>query len=57
MTRKWYIRFSDSKKGEEISYLEYCEFFRMAKFYGAIIGDNFHPHGKTLTVSFPKHFV
>ena len=57
MTRRWYVKFSDSKKGEEVSYSEYCELFRMAKFYGALIGDNFHPHGKTLTVSFPKHFV
>ena len=57
MTRKWYIKFSDSKKGEEVSYREYCELFNMAKYYNGIIGDNFHPHGKTLTVSFPKHFV
>ena len=57
MTRRWYIKFSDSKKAKEVSYSEYCELYRMAKFYGAVISDNFHPHGKTLTVSFPKHFV
>ena len=57
MTRKWYVKFSDSKKAEEVSYREYCELFNMAKYYNSIIGDNFHPHGKTLTVSFPKHFV
>ena len=57
MTRRWYIKFSDSKKAEEVNYSEYCNLYRMAKFYGAVISDNFHPHGKTLSVSFPKHFV
>ena len=55
--RNWYIKYSDTKKAEEITYSEYCELYKMAKYYNAIISDYFHPHGKTLVVSFPKHFV
>ena len=55
--RNWYIKYSDAKKAEEITYREYCDLYKMAKYYNSIISDNFHPHGKTLTVSFPKHFV
>ena len=55
--RNWYIKYSDAKKAEKITYREYCDLYKMAKYYNAIISDNFHPHGKTLEVSFPKHFV
>ena len=55
--RNWYIKYSDAKKAEKISYREYCELYKMAKYYNSIISDYFHPHGKTLVVSFPKHFV
>lgn len=55
--RKWYIKYSDCKKAEEVTFREYCDLYEMAEFYKAIVKENFHPHGKTLTVSFPKHFV
>ena len=55
--RNWYIKYSDAPKAEKITYREYCDLYKMAKCYNCIISDNFHPHGKTLTVSFPKHFV
>ena len=55
--RNWYIKYSDAKKAEKITYREYCELYKMAKHYNCIISDNFHPNGKTLVVSFPKHFV
>ena len=55
--RNWYIKYSDAKKAEKITYREYCELYKMAKYYNCIISDYFHPHGKTLVVSFPKHFV
>ena len=55
--RNWYIKYSDAKKAEKVTYREYCELYRMAKYYNSIISDNFHPHGKTLVVSFSKHFV
>lgn len=55
--RNWYIKYSDAKKAEKITYREYCDLYKMAKYYDKIISDNFHPHGKTLVVSFPKHFV
>ena len=55
--RNWYIKYSDAKKAEKITYSEYCELYKLAKYYNAIISDYFHPHGKTLVVSFPKHFV
>lgn len=57
MTTNWYVRFSDSKKAEKVSYDFYRQILIMARFYKAIISDNFHPHGKTLTVAFSKHFV
>ena len=55
--RNWYIKYSDAKKAEKITYREYCDLYKMAKYYNSIISDYFHPHGKTLVVSFPKHFV
>ena len=55
--RNWYIKYSDAKKAEKITDHEYCELYKMAKYYNSIISDNFHPHGKTLVVSFAKHFV
>ena len=55
--RNWYIKYSDAKKAEKITYREYCDLYKMAKCYNCIISDNFHPHGKTLVVSFAKHFV
>ena len=55
--RNWYIKYSDAKKAEKITYREYCDLYKMAKYYDKIISDNFHLHGKTLVVSFPKHFV
>ena len=55
--RQWYIKYSDAKKAEKITYREYCDLYKMAKYYNCIISDNFHPHGKTLVVSFPKHFA
>ena len=55
--RNWYIKYSDVKKAEKITYHEYCDLYKMAKYYNCIISDNFHPHGKTLVVSFAKHFV
>ena len=55
--RNWYIKYGDAKKAEKITYREYCEFYKMARYYNSIISDNFHPHGKTLVVSFAKHFV
>ena len=57
MVKNWYIRFTDSKKAEKVSFKEYCDLHKMAIFYNAVVGDNFHPNGKTLTVSFSKHFV
>lgn len=57
MKRKWYIKFSDSKKAEEVSFYEYCILHSMARFYNAVVSDNFHPKGKTLVVNFTKHFV
>lgn len=57
MTKKWYVRFSDAKKAEIVTYSEYSIIKKMAVFYNAVVADNFHPHGKTLTVRFPKHFV
>lgn len=57
ISKKWYVRFADSKRGIPVKYGEYRQIREMAEFYGAIISDNFHPHGKTLVVSFPKHFV
>lgn len=57
MCRKWYIKYSDSKKSEQISFNEFCTLSTMARFYNAIVCSNFHPNGKTLVVSFPKHFV
>lgn len=57
MVRNWYVRFSDSKKSEKVSYQEYRIIHNMAIFYGAIISNNFCPKGKSLHVSFPKHFV
>ena len=55
--RNWYIKYSDAKKAEKITYREYCDLYKMSKYYDKIISDNFHPHGKTLVVSFPRHFV
>ena len=55
--QNWYIKYSDAKKAEKITYREYCELYKMAKCYNSIISDYFHPHGKTLVVSFAKHFV
>lgn len=55
--RNWYIKYSDTKKAEKVTYREYCDLYKMAKYYNSVISDNFHPHGKTLVVSFPKHFV
>lgn len=55
--RNWYIKYSDAKKAEKVSYDEYRAIFEMAEYYNKIISHNFHPHGKTLTVAFPKHFV
>ena len=55
--RNWYIKYSDSKKAEKVTYREYCDLYKMAKYYNSIISDYFHPSGKTLVVSFPKHFV
>ena len=55
--RNWYIKYSDAKKAEKITYREYCDLYKMAKCYNSIISDYFHPHGKTLVVSFAKHFV
>ena len=55
--RNWYIKYSDAKKAEKITDREYCDLYKMAKCYNSIISDYFHPHGKTLVVSFPKHFV
>ena len=55
--RNWYIKYSDAKKAEKITYREYCELYKMAKYYNCIISDNFHPHGKTLVVCFAKHFI
>ena len=55
--RNWYIKYSDAKKAEKITYREYCDLYKMAKYYNAIISDYFHPNGKTLVVSFPKHFA
>lgn len=57
MVKNWYVRFADSKKAEKVSYKEYCDLHKMAIFYNAVVGDNFHPNGKTLIVSFSKHFV
>ena len=57
MTHNWYVRYSDSKKAEKVSFREYCDLHKMGIFYNAVIGDNFHPHGKTLTLNFPKSFV
>lgn len=55
--RNWYIKYGDAKKVEKVTYREYCDLYKMAKYYNSIISDYFHPHGKTLVVSFPKHFV
>lgn len=55
--RNWYIKYSDAKKAEKVTYREYCDLYKMAKYYNSIISDYFHPHGKTLVVSFPKHFA
>ena len=55
--RNWYIKYSDAKNAEKVSYEEYRAIFEMAEYYNKIISYNFHPHGKTLVVSFPKHFV
>lgn len=57
MVKKWYVKYSDSKKAELISFEEFCLLHKMARFYNAVVSDNFHPNGKTLVVSFPKHFV
>ena len=57
ISKKWYVRFADSKRGIPVKYGEYRQIKEMAEFYGAIISDNFHPHGKTLTVSFRQSFV
>ena len=55
--RNCYIKYSDAKKAEKITYREYCDLYKMAKCYNCIISDNFQPRGKTLVVSFTKHFV
>lgn len=55
--RNWYVKYSDAKKAEKVTYREYCDLYKMAKYYNSIISDYFHPHGKTLVVSFSKHFV
>lgn len=57
MKRKWYVKFSDSKKAEVVSFKEFCALSAMARFYNAVVSSNFHPYGKTLVMSFPKHFV
>ena len=57
MVKKWYVKYSDSKKAEQVSFHDYVIIHEMAKFYRAVISDVFHPNGKTLSVSFPKHFV
>ena len=53
----WYIKYSDAKKAEKITYREYCDLCEMAGYYNSIISESLHPHGRTLAVSFPKHFV
>ena len=57
MKRNFYVRYSDSKKSERVSFYEFIMIRKMSEFYGAIVSSVFHPHGKTLTVSFSKHFV
>lgn len=57
MIKNWYVRFTDSKKSEKVTYKEYCVIHDMARFYHAVISDNFCPMGKSLRVSFPKHFL
>lgn len=57
MIRNWYVRFSDSRKSEKVSFSDYCMIHKMAIFYDAVVSDNFCPKGKSLRVSFPKHFL
>lgn len=57
MIKHWYIKYAGSKKAKEVSYMEFCVLHEMAKFYNAVVSNNFHPHGKTLKVSFTEHFV
>lgn len=57
MTKKWYVRYSDAKKAEAVTFSEYCIIKKMAMFYNAVVAESFHPHGKSLTVKFAKHFV
>lgn len=55
--RKWYVRFADSKRAVRVTYEEYRQLKDMGKYYKAIVSDNFHPNGKTLTLSFRQSFV
>ena len=57
MIRNYYLRFADSKVAKKVSQTDYFEIFRMARFYNAVVSSTFHPHGKTLVVSFSEHFV
>ena len=57
MAKKWYVRYSDAEKAEAVTFDEFCIIKKMARFYNALVAENFHPHGKTLTVGFAKHFV
>lgn len=57
MAKKWYVRYLNSKKAEEVSFNEFYALSTMARFYNAVVSSSFHPNGKTLVVSFPKHFI
>lgn len=59
MVKKWFVRYADTKKSVKVSFEEYCTIYNMAKFYNALVGDNFGVghRSKTLRVSFNQHFV
>lgn len=59
MVKKWFVRYADKKKSVEVSHDEYCAIYNMAKFYNAVVVDNFGVahRSKTLRVSFNQHFV
>ena len=59
MIKKWFVRYADTKKSVEVSREEYTDIHKIAKFYNAVISDNFGigHRSKTLKVSFNQHFV
>lgn len=57
ISKHWYVRFADSKRAIRVTYEEYRQLKDMGEYYKAIVSDNFHPNGKTLTLSFNQSLV